>query len=119
MQIPAIRKLLAGAILVFGLTAVLPAQADITGKWQGATRAGTPVVLNLKSSRGVLTGTVTRGDQTSEITEGKLVKATFTFKTMLGEQTEALTGEVDGAQLKIWLDRQGREGTVVFDRVKE
>jgi hypothetical protein len=66
-----------------------------------------------------LTGTLTRDGETSTITQGKVSTNTFTFNAILGEQTEALTGELDGGQLRVWLDRQGREGTVVFDRVKE
>jgi hypothetical protein len=38
---------------------------------------------------------------------------------VLGGEPESLSGELDGQQLKVWLDRQGREGTVVFTRAKE
>jgi len=76
------------------------------------------VVLDLKVADRALTGTITRDGQASTITEGKVSGNTFTFNAILGEQTEALTGELDGHQLKVWLDRQGREGTVVFTRAK-
>jgi hypothetical protein len=72
------------------------------------------VVLGLKASDSALTGTVTRSGQTSSIAEGKVSGKTFTFNTVLGNQTEALTRELDGKQLRVWLDRQGREGTVLL-----
>lgn len=111
-------RLWAGVLAFFFATVAL-SQAPITGKWQGTTRNGTLVALNLESANGVLTGTVTRSEQSSPITDGKVSGKTFAFKTILGDREEALTGEEDGGQLRIWLDRQGREGTVVFDRVKE
>ena len=75
-------------------------------------------MLDLKVADGFLTGTITRDGQSSTITEGKVAGNTFTFKAVLGEQTEALTGEFEGQQLKVWLDRQGRDRTVVFTRAK-
>ena len=95
------------------------AQSSITGKWSGTTRNGSQVVLNLMVADRTLTGTVTRDGQSSTITDGKVSGNTFTFSATLGEQAEALSGELDGQQLKVWLDRQGREGTVVFSRAKE
>jgi hypothetical protein len=109
----------AALALAFLLATALQAQTSITGKWQGTTRNGMQVVLNLKAAGAALTGTVTRDGQTSTITEGKVTGAEFAFKANLGEQIEALSGERDGNQLKVWLDRQGPEGSVVFDRVKE
>jgi len=109
----------AALALAFILAAVLQAQTSITGRWQGTTRNGMQVVLNLKAADGVLTGTVTRDGQTSTITEGKITGTKLTFKTVLGEDPETLSGECDGEQLKVWLDRQGKEGTVVFARAKE
>ena len=107
------------AILALPLAIVLHAQTPITGKWQGTTRNGAQIVLNLKAADGALTGTINREGQVSTITEGKVSKATITFKAILGEQTESLTGELDGEHLKVWLDRQDRDAAVVFSRVKE
>ena len=106
-------------LLTLLVAALLQAQTTITGKWQGTTRNGSQVVLDLKASDTALTGKVTRDGEGYPITEGKISKNTFTFKAMLGEQLESLTGELDGKQLKVWLDRQGRDGAVVFDRMKE
>jgi hypothetical protein len=42
----------------------------------------------------------------------------FTFKARLNDQMEGFSGEYAGDQLKIWLDRQGRESAIVLTRVK-
>mgnify|MGYP003577257923 CR=1 FL=1 len=112
-------RVLAVVAVAVLLPAALHAQSPITGKWQGTTRNGMDVVLDLKVSDSAMTGTVTRNGQTSSITQGKVSGSAFTFNTVLGEQQEALTGELDGKQLKVWLDRQGREGTVLFTRSKD
>ena len=83
------------------------------------TRNGSEVLLALKATERELTGTVTRDGQSSTIIEGRVSKNTITFKAVLGDQTETLTGELAGEQLKVWLDRQGPEGAVVFKRLKE
>ncbi len=101
------------------MAAISQAQSGIAGKWGGTTRNGLNVVLDLKVANQALTGTLTRDGQASTITEGKVSGNSFTFKAILGEESETLTGELDGQQLKVWLDRQGREGTVVFNRAKE
>jgi hypothetical protein len=107
------------ALLLVVISMVASAQTGITGKWQGETRNGTPVVLDLKATDATLDGTVTRGDQpAAKIEEGKVTKNTFTFKATLGDQTETLSGELAGEQLTVWLDRQGREMGVVFTRSK-
>ena len=106
-------------LLALVVAIALRAQTSISGKWQGTTRNGMKVVLDLKAAEGVLTGTVTRDGQASPITEGKSSANTVSFNAVLGEQNEALTGELDGEQLKVWLDRQGKEGAVVFARAKE
>jgi hypothetical protein len=45
-------------------------------------------------------------------------KHTITFKATLNEKSESFTAEVDGDQMKIWLDRQGAERAIVLKRVK-
>jgi hypothetical protein len=112
-------RILGGFTLALILGTLLQAQAAITGKWQGTTRNGLEVLLDLKATDAELTGTLTRDGRSSTITEGKVSKNTFTFKAILGDQTETLTGELGGEQLKVWLDRQGPEGAVVFKRLKE
>ena len=107
------------AVWSLAISLIAQAQSPVTGKWEGATRNDMRVVLTLKVADAVLTGTVARGEQTATITEGKVTGNTITFKAVLGGQPETLSGELDGQQLKVWLDRQGREGAVVFTRTKE
>lgn len=74
---------------------------------------------DVKAADETLTGTVTRDGQHSTIEDGKVSKNTFTVKAVLGDQAQNLTGEIGTDQLKVWLDRQGAEGAVVFKRVNE
>ena len=104
---------------MLALAATAP-QASLTGKWEGKTSNGTTVVLVLKATDTEVTGTLHRVDDDvkTEITDGKVSKNTFTFKATLGDQTESLTGEFSGDDMKVWLDRQGPERAAVFKRAK-
>ena len=113
------KRVLTGASLALVLAAVVHAQAALTGRWQGETRNGMQVVLDLTATDTALTGTLTRDEQTSTITDGKVSKNSFTFKAMLGDRTEGFTGEVAGDQITITLDRQGPAGAIVLKRVKK
>ena len=112
------KKLLVFVTAVFVFTALPYAQGAIAGKWQGQTKSGTPIGLDLAVKGTALTGTFTRGEQTIAITDGKVSKNTFTFKATIGEQVEAFTGELSGEQLNVWLDRQGASSAAVLKRVK-
>jgi hypothetical protein len=113
------RTILAHAVIGLALlSAAVHAQAGLTGKWQGETRAGATIVLDLTVSKAELTGTITRNGQPTTISDGKVSKDTFTFKATLNEQSEAFTGELDGDQIRVWLDRQGRETAITLKRVK-
>jgi hypothetical protein len=114
-----VKRVLASVTPALMLAVIVQAQASITGKWQGATRNGSQVVLDLKAADEVLTGTVTRDGQSYTITEGKVSKNTLTFKALLGDQMETLTGELGAEELRVWLDRQGPEAAVAFKRLKE
>ena len=113
------KNILAVTTLTLALAAVLLAHAVVTGKWQGTARNGMQVVLDLKATGQALTGTLTRNGESPTITDGKVVRNTITFKAVLGDRTEAFTGELEGEQLRVWLDRQGPEGAIVFKRVKD
>ena len=113
------KKYLSIAALFLVVTAVAYAQATLTGKWQGETRSGTPIVLDITAKSDVLTGTLTRSEQSAPIAEGKVAKNTFTFKTTINEQTVAFSGELAGEDIKIWMDQQGPERAVVLKRVKK
>jgi opacity protein-like surface antigen len=115
----AMKRILTGATIALALAAVVHAQAAVTGKWEGETKNGTPIVLDLKATKTELSGTLIRDGQPITITDGKVSKNTITFKATLGEQTEAFTGEVAGDELAVWLDRQGRENAAILKRVKK
>ena len=108
------------AVAAMTLTAgmVAHAQTTLTGKWQGETRAGAAIVLDLVVKEPALTGTVTRDDVTVAISEGTVSKNTFSFKAMLGDQHESVSGELSDDQIKVWLDRQGPSTAIVLKRVK-
>ena len=110
--------ILSATLLALASIAAAQTQSALTGKWQGETTNGTPIQLELTATSTALTGTLTRDGQPLTITDGKVSENTFTFRATLGDQTEGFTGEVAGDEIKVWLDRQGRERAAVLKRVK-
>jgi len=112
-------SILRGATIALALVAVVYAQAGLTGKWQGETKSGTQILLDLKATGKSLTGTITMNGEPSTITEGKVSKSTMTFKAPMKEtnQIEGFTGELAGDQITFWPDSLGRERAVVLKRV--
>jgi len=104
--------------IAFLLAAAIGAQSALTGQWQGTTVNGTPVALDLVAKDTVITGTLTRAEETVQISDGRVTKTGFVFKARLGDETEALTGEFEGDRMRVWLDRQGPERAATFTRVK-
>jgi hypothetical protein len=94
------------------------AQGEITGKWRGQTRNGTEIVLHLVAKGTALTGALARNGESVPISDGKVSKQTLTFKAVLNDQTEGFSGELNGDQNKIWMDRLGPPSTAVLQRVK-
>jgi len=113
------KRIWMGVVILLALGLMVHAQAGINGKWEGKTRNGFEVKLDLTATETTLTGTLTREGQSSAIVDGKVSKNTFTFKATLNDQTEGFTGELDQDQLKVWLDRQGPSMAAVFKRVNE
>jgi len=113
------QRILTGCLIVLLLVAGVHAQAALTGKWQGTTPNGAPLLLDLTATETALTGTLTRSDETVTISDGKVSKNRFTFKATLNDQTEAFTGDLAGDEISVWLDRQGPEKGVVLKRVKK
>ena len=112
------KRILTAAAVFVGLAAVVQAQDRLTGKWQGQTRNGARLVLELAATDATLTGTFTRNEQTSPITEGRRTQNRVTFKVTLGDRTEGFTGEHVGNELTLWLDRIGRESAAILERVE-
>jgi hypothetical protein len=106
------------AAIALASATVASAQPGLTGRWHGETNAGAVLVLDLTVKGAALTGTLTRDDVSTTISEGTVSKNTFTFKAMLGEQLEAVSGELADNQIKVWLDRQGPSTAIVLTRMK-
>ena len=113
------KRILACTTIALALATLLDAQTGLTGKWQGETKNGSEIVLDLTATSTEVTGTLSRNGQPTPITDGKVSKNTFTFKATLGEQTEGLTGELAGDQITVWLDRQGPDSAAILKRVKK
>ena len=110
-------RIITGATLAIVMAVVLHAQATLTGKWEGKTKNGFQIVLDLTATETALTGTFSRDGQPAKITDGKVSKMSFTFKVTIGDQTEGFTGGVDGDQITVWMDRLGPAGTVILKRL--
>ena len=114
-------SILRGATIALALVAVVYAQAGLTGKWQGETKSGTQIMLDLKAAGQAVTGTITMNGEPATITDGKVSKNTMTFKAPMKEtkQIEGFTGELAEDQITFWPDSLGRERAVVLKRVKK
>jgi hypothetical protein len=110
-------KILNLATIVLLALPAVHVQSAISGKWQGKTPNGFELELNLVVTGTELSGTFTRDGQSLPIAEGKASKTTFTFNVTMNDRTEGLTGEVDGDQMKLWMDRQGPSAAAVLKRV--
>jgi opacity protein-like surface antigen len=113
------KRIIFGAAIAVALAAVVHSQASITGKWEGETPNGARLVLDLTAAETALTGTLTRNDQSTAISDGQVSDGTFTFKATLNDQTEGFTGKVAADEMKVWLDRQGPERAALLRRVKD
>jgi hypothetical protein len=98
--------------------AVVDAQATLTGKWEGKTRNGFEILLDLTATTTSLTGTLTRNGQATTITDGKVATNGFSFKAAINDQTEGFTGELGDDEIRLWLDRQGPASAAVLKRIK-
>src|SRR5688500_15589195 len=112
-------KTLLSIALSLAVTAVTHAQSTLTGKWQGETNSGSSIVLDLTVTGEALTGTFTRNEQSTPITEGKVAKNAFSFKATVNDQTAGFSGQLAGEDVKIWMDQQGPERAIVLKRVKK
>jgi hypothetical protein len=110
------KRCIAVAAIVMTFATVVQAQSKLSGTWEGETRGGSSIVLTLVVKEAVLTGTLVRDGRSTALSQGKVTKNTFTFKAMLNDQMEGLSGELVGDEIKIWLDRQGPSSAIVLRR---
>jgi hypothetical protein len=106
------------AVLSLVLATPAAVQSAVAGVWEGQTNGGATIVLALKVDGKTLTGTLTRDGQAAALSEGQVSGNAITFKVTLNEQLETISGEFAGDELKVWLDRQGRERAIALKRAK-
>jgi hypothetical protein len=111
------KTFLTGIMIALVWAATVHAEAPITGKWQGKTPNGFELELDLSATKTALTGTFIRNGQATDISGGKVSQNTFTFKATLNDQTTGFTGEIEGNQIKLWMDRQGPSAAAVLKRI--
>ena len=105
-------------LLALALPILAVAQTTLTGKWQAETPNGARIVLDVTVKGARLRGTLTEGEETATITEGKVSKNTFTFQAMLDGRNDAFSGEIGDGQIRLWPDRAGPERAIVLKRAK-
>lgn len=89
------------------------AATRLTGKWQGATPSGQPLVLDVKVNGQQLTGRLTLDQQSSEITEGKLEAQAFSFKAgPLEGHPIVANGTLLGDDIELTVEGVGRPLTL-------
>lgn len=113
------KRMLVSVLVASMFAVVAHAQTGIAGQWQGETRSGTPVALDLTVKDTILSGTLTRDGEPLTLADGKVSKNTFTFKATLNGQAEGFSGEVTGDEMKVWMDKQGPEAAATLKRVKK
>jgi hypothetical protein len=114
------KMLLLGAAVVLSAAAI-HAQAELTGRWQGQSPAGSQVVFDVKATQTTLTGTLRVDGQQLPIADGKVSDKTFTFTVSLppNDAIQEFTGEVTQDEVKLWMDRRGPASAAVLKRVKD
>jgi hypothetical protein len=104
------------AAMVILLASAAGAQHALSGAWEGETRNGSTIVLTLQVEGSTLTGTLSRNGEQVPIVDGTVAKQQFAFKATLNGQAESVSGEIAAEGIKVWLDRQGRDGAITLRR---
>jgi hypothetical protein len=110
------KRILTAAMVAFVLAAVVHAQAKMSGKWQGETKNGSQILLDVKLTETTLTGTLTVDGEPYTISDGKVAKTKFTFTATA--KAEAFAGELAEDQITIWMEKRGPSSAAVLKRVK-
>lgn len=93
------------------------AEAGLTGRWQGTTASGRPLVLDLKVDGQQLTGRLTLAQQPADITEGKVEGQTFSLTAgALDGRPIVAKGRFVGEELELTV--QGVGSPLTLKRVK-
>ena len=108
-----LRSIIVGVLCV--ACVVVHAQSGLTGKWQGTTASGRPVVLDAKVRGQQLTGRITVGQQSAAMTDGKVEQNTFSFKATMEERTATFSGRLVGDHVELTV--QGVSSPLTLKRV--
>jgi hypothetical protein len=111
-----VRRILKVLLLVLLWCVMAQAQTDLSGRWTETTPSGLNAELDLKTADTSLTGTFTVKSRPMTITDGKIVKDTFTFKAALEGQPEGFSGELNGDAIVLWRDRNGKGDALTLKR---
>jgi hypothetical protein len=112
------RGWIAGGAMLLMVTVLAQTQHALNGAWHGETRNGSAIVLTLEVKADALTGTLTRNGEPTTLQDGRVSDKQFSFKATINEQTEAISGELAGDAIKVWMDRQGAESAITLRRAK-
>jgi len=93
------------------------AEAGFTGKWQGTTASGRPLVVDLNVHGQQLTGRLTLAQQSADISEGKVEGQTFSLTAgPLDGRTVACNGRLVGGEVELTV--QGVGSPLTLKRVR-
>jgi hypothetical protein len=108
------------AAIVLGVlcavTLVVQAQAGLAGKWQGRTMNGRPITLDTTVKAKAVTGTLTVGDGSAPLVEGKADEKTMSFTVTLEGRTVGITARLVGDALEMTVE--GVQDPVTLTRAK-
>ncbi len=101
---------------VCAISIVMQAQVGFTGKWQGSTPNGQAITLELKAAKQQLTGKLTVGQESADITEGTVEAKTLSFTATIEGRTVMCSGRLIGDELEF--APQGVPKPVMLKRAK-
>jgi hypothetical protein len=80
--------------------------AEAVGTWEGRSESGALIVLHLKTEGAKLTGTASVNGNEQPISDGRVEKdkLTFSIPSLYGNGTVAVTGTLDGDELRLSLE---------------
>lgn len=113
------RKLFAVVALIVASAPFLYSAEPLDGRWRGETQGKTTITLDLAAKDTELTGTITRKGTLIKIEAGKIVGNTITFRAIIQDRPETFTAEFAKEEIRLWMDRLGRESAMILKRAKE
>jgi hypothetical protein len=105
-----------GTVLKRIVDATRDAGARLTGKWQGATATGRPLVLDITVAGQRLTGRLILADHPADITEGKAEGENFSLKAGTVDGPVVAKGRLMGEEVELTVEGVGKP--LMLKRVK-